>query len=117
MAVLGTYAGNVDYPANVALSGTSKTDIVTAADDYATTASVSFANDTAGAIVCKLYWFKASNATDYLIWTSSVPANDTETVSDVPIRLRQGDKIKAIGNTGVSVTVINLLNFPFGASR
>lgn len=115
MAVLGTYVGNVDQPANVALSGTSKTDIVTAPDESMVTASVSFANDTGGAVTCKLYWFRAATSTDYLIWTSSVAANDTETVSDIPVRLRTGDKIKAIGNSGVSVTAINLLNFPFGA--
>jgi len=99
---------------SVALSGTSKTDIVTAPDDSITTASVSVANDTAGAIVCKLYWFKATAATDYLFWTMSVPANSTIIVSDIPIRLADGDKIKAIGNTGVSVTAVNLLNFPLG---
>jgi hypothetical protein len=114
MSVQGTYIGTVAMPESVAISGTSKNDIVTAPDDSVTLASVSVANDTAGAIVCKLYWFKATAATDYLFWTMSVPANTTMIVSDIPIRLAEGDKIKAIGNTGVSVTAIKLVNFPFG---
>lgn len=114
MSVQGTYIGNVAQPDSVVLGGTSKTDIVTATDNSLTTASVSFANDTGGAVICKLYWFKAANSTDYLVWTSSVPANDTEIVADIPIRLLDGDKIKAIGASGVCVTAINLMNFPLG---
>lgn len=115
MSVQGTYIGNVATPVSVVISGTSKNDIVTAPDDSLTVAAVSVANDTAGAIVCKLYWFRNSNSTDYLIWENSVAANSTTIVSDIPIRLAEGDKIKAIGNTGVCITAINLLNLPFGA--
>jgi hypothetical protein len=114
MSVQGTYIGNVAQPDSVVLAGTSKTDIVTATDNSLTMASVSLANDTGGAVTCKLYWFKAANATDYLFWESSVAANSTAIVSDIPIRLMDGDKIKAIGNTGVCVTAICLMNFPLG---
>jgi len=114
MSVQGTYIGNVAQPESVVLAGTSKTDVVTAPDSSLTMASVSFANDTAGAVVCKLYWFRTANSTDYLVWENSVPANSTLIVSDIPIRLLEGDKIKAVGNTGVCVTAINLINFPLG---
>lgn len=115
MSVQGTFIGTVAQPESVVLGGTSKTDIVTAADDSLTVASVSVANDTAGAVVCKLYWFKAANSTDYLFWESSVAANSTTIVSDIPIRLADGDKLKAVGASGVCITAINLVNFPFGA--
>lgn len=114
MSVQGTYIGTVAMPQSVVISGTSKNDIVTAPDDSLTVASISVANDTAGAIVCKLYWFKNTNSTDYLVWENSVAANSTVIVSDLPIRLAEGDKIKAVGNTGIFVTAISLINFPFG---
>lgn len=115
MSVQGTYIGNVAMPASVVISGTSKNDIVTAPDDSLTVAAISVVNDTAGAIVCKLYWFRSANSTDYLIWENSVAANSATIVSDIPIRLANGDKIKAVGNTGVCVTAISLLNLPFGS--
>lgn len=114
MSVQGTYIGNVAMPVSVVIAGTSKNDIVEAPDFSLTVAAISVVNDTAGAIVCKLYWFRNANATDYLFWESSVAANSTVIVSDIPIRLAEGDKIKAIGNTGIFVTAINLQNLPFG---
>ena len=114
MSVQGTYIGNVAIPESVVLSGTSKTDIVIATDNSLTMAAASIVNDTAGAIICKLYWFKTANSTDYLFWEGSVPANSTVIVSDIPIRMLDGDKIKAVGASGVCVTAINLMNFPLG---
>lgn len=114
MSVFGTFVGNVDQPVSVALSGTTLTDIVTATDDSLTSASVSFANDSAGAVTCYIYWYQASTTTDFMIWVGSVPTKTTTTVSDIPIRLRDGDKIKVIGAASVKATAINMLNFALG---
>ena len=114
MSVLGTYVGTVDQPVTVALAGTSKTDIVTATDDSLTAASVSFANDTAGTVNCYVYWFQARTSIESLIWVGPVPTKTTMGPTDIPIRLRDGDKIRAIGAASVSVTVINMLNFALG---
>lgn len=111
MSVLGTYVGNVAEAVSVALSGTGKTDIVTATDDSLTAASVSFANDTAGTVNCYVYWYQARTSTEFLIWVGQVLTKTTDGPTDIPIRLRDGDKIRAIGAASVSVTVISMLNF------
>jgi hypothetical protein len=111
MSLLGTYVGNVAEAANVALTNTTKTDIVTATDDSLTAASVSFANNSAGTVNCFVYWYQARTTTEFLIWVGAVPTKTTLGPTDVPIRLRDGDKIRAIGDANVSVTVISMLNF------
>lgn len=111
MSVLGTYVGNLQPPVTLNLSGTSLTDVLTATDDSLTVASFAFANDTAGAVVCYLEWYSAKNSTSYIIWQGSVATKETKIVSDIPIRLRNGDKIQAIGATSIRVTLFNLLNF------
>ena len=111
MSVLGTYVGNLTQPVSVALAGTSKTDVVVATDDSLTTASMSFANDSAGSVNCYIYWYEARTTTDWLIWVGPVPSKQTVTVSDQPIRLREGDKVKVIGAASVTAVAINMLNF------
>lgn len=111
MAVLGTFVGNVSIPVTLNLAGTSLTDLVTAADDSITSASISFANDTAGSVTCYVYWYQSRTATDFMIWVGAVAAKTTVTVSDIPIRLAEGDKIKVIGAANIRATSINLLNY------
>jgi hypothetical protein len=114
MAVLGTYVGNVSLPVSLNLAGTSTTDLVVATDDSLTTASVSFANDTAGTVTCYVYWFQASTSTDFMVWVGSVTTKTTTTISDIPIRLREGDKIKVVGALNVRATAVNMMNFALG---
>jgi hypothetical protein len=111
MAVLGTYVGNVAIPVSLNLSGTSITDLFTASDESTTAASISFANDTAGSVNCYVYWYQASTATDFMIWVGAVATKTTVTVSDIPIRMRDGDKIKVIGAANVRATAINMANY------
>lgn len=111
MSVLGTFVGNVAIPVTLNLAGTSLTDLVTAADDSITAASISFANDSGGSVNCYIYWYQARTATNFMIWVGAVASKTTVTVSDIPIRLADGDKIKVIGNTDVRATAINLLNY------
>lgn len=111
MAVLGTFVGNVALPVSITLSGTSLTDLVVAADDSITAASISFANDSGGSVNCYVYWYQDRTATDFMIWVGAVASKTTVTVSDIPIRLANGDKIKVIGNASVRATAINLLNY------
>lgn len=111
MSVLGTFVGNVALPSTLNLAGTSITDLVTATDDSITAASISFANATVGAVECSFYWYQARTATDFMIWIQSVPAKSTVTISDIPIRLAEGDKIKVVGAAGVRATAINMLNY------
>lgn len=117
MSVLGTYVGNVAQPVSLALSGSSLTDLVTATDDSLTTSSISFANDSAGSVTCYVYWYQASTATDFIIWVGAVATKTTVTVSDIPIRLRNGDKVKVIGAASVKATAINMLNFALSGTR
>lgn len=111
MAVLGTYVGNVALPVSLNLAGTSLTDLVTATDDSLTCASVSFANASGGSVDCYVYWYQASTATDFLVWIGVVATKTTVTISDIPIRMRNGDKIKVIGAANVRATAINMANY------
>lgn len=111
MSVLGTFVGNVALPVSLNLAGTSLTDLVTATNDSITSASISFANDTGGSVNCYVYWYQARTTTDFMIWVGAVASKTTVTISDIPIRLAEGDKIKVIGAANVRATSINFLNY------
>lgn len=111
MSVLGTFVGNVSQPVSLNLAGTSLTDLVTAADDSITAASISFANDSGGSVNCYVYWYQSRTATDFMVWVGPVASKTTVTVSDIPIRLAEGDKIKVIGAASIRATAINMLNY------
>lgn len=112
MSVTGNYAGNVYLPVCQKLTNTSTTLIGGFMDDDSLTlASWAIANDTAGAIITYLYWYDLANTTERIIWKKSVPANDTLTVSDIPLRLRAGDEIRVKGDNNINVTLIFMMNF------
>lgn len=111
MSVIGTYVGNLTPPVALNLAGATLTDVLVATDDSLTVASFAFANDTAGAVVCYLEWVNAKTGITSIIWEGSVPTKDTRIISDIPIRLRDGDKIQAIGAANVRITLFCMLNF------
>lgn len=103
MTISANYAGGIQRPMPVRLTTTSLTDIVTGVDNTATVGSWSLANETAGAVVTDCYYHDGT--TDFLVFSRSVPANDTVIVSDVPLRLYSGDKFKVQAATGNAITV------------
>ncbi|ANK73732.1 hypothetical protein FA04_14550 [Ensifer adhaerens] len=112
MAVTGNYAGNVYVPICQTLANTTKIAVGTAMDDDTLTlASFAFCNDNASAVVCQLYWYDAANTTEHLIWQKPVATDATEVVESLPLRLREGDEIRVVGNSSVHVTLIFMLNF------
>ena len=112
MSVQGNYAGNLQVPVSQALTDTSTTKIGdTATDDSLTLASVAFCNDNGGSVTCQLHWYDSVNTTEYLVWQGAVSDNETKIVDNLPLRLVEGDEIRATGNSGVTVTVIYMLNF------
>ncbi|RVH87741.1 hypothetical protein CN204_04210 [Sinorhizobium meliloti] len=118
MSVQGNYAGNLLQPVALNLSDTALTDVGTATGNMPTiVSSFAFANPTGGAVDCSLYWYEAATTTDYLIWMKSVATKTTELISDMPIRLRAGDKIKAIGALNVRVTLISMEMYPLSPMR
>lgn len=113
MSVQGNYAGNLEQPVNQALTGTSLTDIGDAAGKMAKAlASVAIANPTGAGVDCSIYWYEAATTTDHLVWFKTVATKTTEILSDLPIRLKEGDKIKAIGDNNVRVTLFYMDMFP-----
>lgn len=101
MSITANFIGSLEIPEYLALSGTSIQTVATAENDTLSLAAFTFSNDTAGAIVCKLY--HNDNSSEWLIWTGSVPANSSVTVTDNPVRLRNTERIRASGNTNVTV--------------
>lgn len=114
MSVNGNYAGNLDPAYHIVLAGSSAETVFTASDSSNVAASWAFANTTGGAVTCKL--IHTVGGTDFVVWQKSVPANDTEIESNLPIRLINGDIVKAVGASGVTVTVTMLAAFPFGGA-
>lgn len=104
MSVHGNYGGGLENPVPVAITlAATKTDIVTANDNAATLASFGVSNNGGGATVVQVYFYDGT--TDFLIWVKSVADDTTEIVSDLPIALRDGDKIKAEAVNADYVTI------------
>lgn len=112
MSVQGNYAGNLQVPVSQALTDTSVTTIGDpATDDSLTIASVAFCNDSGGSVICQFRWYSAENAAEHLVWQGDVSDNETKVLDNLPLRLVTGDEIRAVGNSGVTVTVIYMMNF------
>lgn len=112
MSVTGNYTGNIQVPVCQTLANTTKIAVGSAmTDDSLTLASFSFCNDNASAVVCQLYWYDAANTTENLVWQKSVATDDTTIVADLPLRLREGDEIRVVGNSSVYVTLTYIMNF------
>ena len=103
--ISGNFSGALEAPIPAVL-GTTNSDVVTCAtgDAGLHVAGFTLANDSGSAVVCRVYYYRASDTTDYLFMVKSVGANDTFE-ADTPIRLRPGDKIKAKAATGSVVTM------------
>lgn len=113
MSVHGNYAGNLEQPVAQTLTDTSLTDIGDAAGKMAKVlASVAIANPTGSGVDCSIYWYEAATTTDHLIWFKTVATKTTDILSDLPVRLKEGDKIKAIGANTVRVTVFYMDMIP-----
>lgn len=100
MSVVANFLGSLGKSIYSTFSSTTIKTIYTAENSTVTIGSFSFANDTAGAITCKLYH---NDGADNLVWVGSVGANTTAIVESSPVRLLDGHIIKAIANTGVTL--------------
>ena len=101
--------GGLTKPAYVKLTTTSTTDVYTATQTQERVVSAVVANDSGGSVTCKLIYTDTANTTDVIYWEKAVAANTAEIV-DFPIRLRDGDKIKAVGNNNVNVVLAVLID-------
>lgn len=113
MSVNGNYSGGLEPPRPVQLSNITKTDILNADDNSIFVGAVGCANESGSAVIIKLFYF--DGGTDHVIFRRQIPANDTIIMSDLPLRLTQGDKLKAQLETGsidVTVTPIVQRSFP-----
>lgn len=115
MSLTGNYSGNVYRPIHQTLTGTGVTLIGSAVDQNSyTLSSWSFYNSTGSTVNCVLYWYDGT--TQRAVWGRPVPANDTIIASDLPMRLRQGDEIRAQGANGINVTLCYTTNLPTQAA-
>jgi hypothetical protein len=80
---------------------------VTATDSSGILSSFSLANETGSAVIVAMHYFDGT--TDFLMFRRSVPATDTIIISDLPIRLYSGDKIKATAASGNAITVTPIM--------
>lgn len=106
MTIQASYSGGLSREPNpTRLTTTGNTDIYTATDNTVTVAGFGIANETGSAVAISVFWYNLTNTTSYLIWRGSIAADATEIVSDIPQRMRTGDKITATAATGNALTV------------
>lgn len=105
MSVNSNIAGGLQEPVSVRLTTTSNTDIFEAEDRNISIISMSIANETAGAVTISVFWFDDSAATSYLVFRSSIPADGTVIITDIPLRLADGDKVTATAASANALTV------------
>lgn len=113
MSVNSNIQGGLNQPIALRLTGTSNTDLFEATDDNTSIISMSIANETGSAATISVFWYSAASTTSYLVFRSSIAANGTTIVTDIPIRLRNGDKITATADTGNALTVSLISLFGF----
>lgn len=107
-------AGGLTKPVYKALSGTSSTDVYVATQKQERVVLSQIVNTSGGAIVVTLTYQDTVLATDVPYFTRSIPSNDTVLV-EFPVRLLQADKIKVVGNTGITIVLAVLIdNGPLG---
>jgi hypothetical protein len=96
--------GALEQPTSVRLTSTSITDIYTATNPNGTTVvAITLANETAGAVIVKIDRYDGS--TNFNTFRRSVAANATEILSDFPMKLRSGHKIRATADGANAITV------------
>lgn len=104
--ITANIAGGLQGVTSTVLSGTSIADVFTASSDKVTCAGFCIVNNTSSAIDVEIYRY--IDPTDTLFWKKSIPADDTVIETDIPLKLRNAQKIKAKGDTGITVTPIIL---------
>lgn len=103
MSVLVDIPGTVPAPESVRLTTIGTTDIYTATDANSIVVAIIVANETAGAVTILVDRFDGS--TNFHTFAKSVAANGSEILSDFPIRLLTGHKIKATAGSANALTV------------
>lgn len=113
MTITAGYGGNLERPVcQVLTAGVVKIGDTVGKQTLALTSAL-LANDTAGAVQCKVYWYEASTTTQHMLATKLVAANSTDVVKDFAIRLSEGDEIRAVGAANVHITLTYMLSFPY----
>ena len=103
MSVSGNYAGGVETIKPVLLTTTNITDIVLGVDRSTIIASWALANSDGSNVQVSCYF--NDGTTDYLVYKTQVSAHSTDIVSEIPIRLREGQKFRAEAASSNKITV------------
>lgn len=112
MSVDANYLANAQRLVSQELTGVLETTIGSAAvDNSLVLANVALVNESAGAIVTSLIFYDASVPASRLIWKGSIAANTTQgsDTMPLPIPLRSGDEIRAIGNADIHVNLVYVM--------
>lgn len=106
MSVSGNYAGGLENTTPVTLTDGTQTNIYTANNRFMVLSSFALVNTTGSAITATCYHYDGS--ANNVVYKTSVAANDTVIVSEIPRRMREGDifKVTAAANLVVVPTVI-----------
>lgn len=103
MSVVANFIGSLQKPRYNASLTTGPTTVYTVSDGnkMETLGAFSFANKNGSAVDCELYHYDGTTA--WLVWVGNVANKTTAIIESDPVRLRPGDEIRAVANTGVTV--------------
>lgn len=91
----------------VSLTTTTITDVYEAKSIERVCAGFCVVNDTASAVILSVHRYNGT--TDELFWKKSIPANDTIIETEIPIKMRDGFKIKATAATASALTITPII--------
>ena len=112
MSVDANYLANAQRLVSQELTNTTETKIGdTAVDNSLVLANVSIVNASASSVTVSLIWYDVFDTTSRMIWKGSIAANTTQgsDTMPLPIPLREGDEIRAIGNADIHINLVYVM--------
>ena len=104
MSVAGNYHGGLEVTQPVLLTTTNLTDIVEGYDRFSTVASWAITNTKTGTVHADIFLYDGT--TDWEVYCCSIGSHQTIIVSDLPLRLRDGMKMKAQADTANQIVIV-----------
>ena len=112
MSVDANYVANAQRLVSQELTNTTETKIGdTAVDNSLVLANVSIVNASASSVTVSLIWYDVFDTTSRMIWKGAIPADTTQGADamPLPIPLREGDEIRAIGNADIHINLVYVM--------
>jgi hypothetical protein len=98
-------AGGLSKAEYTELTSTTPTDVFTAPSNGCVVIAVNVVNEFAGAVTLLVDHYRAIEGNYRRFWRESMDTNETYNKDDFPIYMRNGDKIRVVANSSVTVGI------------